>query len=78
MLHLSRLFLIAAMMGLAACSPPPAAQEPVRSVKVLQVGESALGSPTEYAGEVKARIESRLGFRVGGKLIARHVELGQH
>jgi len=65
------------MMGLAACSPPPATQEPVRSVKVMQVGETALGNPTEYAGEVKARIESRLGFRVGGKLVARHVELGQ-
>ena len=75
--HLSRLFLLAAMMGLLACSPPPATQEPVRSVKVIQVGETALGNATEYAGEVKARIESRLGFRVGGKLVARHVELGQ-
>ena len=65
------------MMGLLACSPPPATQEPVRSVKVIQVGETALGNTTDYAGEVKARIESRLGFRVGGKLVARHVELGQ-
>jgi len=65
------------MAGLSACSPPPAKQEPVRSVKVIQVGESAMGSTTEYAGEVKARVESRLGFRVGGKLVARHVELGQ-
>jgi len=31
----------------------------------------------EFAGEVRARVESRLGFRVGGKLVARHVELGQ-
>ncbi|MSQ56652.1 MAG: biotin/lipoyl-binding protein [Limnohabitans sp.] len=31
-----------------------------------------------YAGEVKAKIESRLGFRIAGKLIQRHVELGQH
>ncbi len=75
--HLSRFFVLVAMMGLAACSPPPATEEPLRSVKVIQVGASTLGSPAEYAGEVKARIESRLGFRVGGKLVARHVELGQ-
>jgi RND family efflux transporter MFP subunit len=31
----------------------------------------------EYTAEVKARIEARLGFRVGGKLIRRHVEVGQ-
>ena len=72
-----RFSLLAAIMGLAACSPPPANQEPVRSVKVIQVGETALGNGTEYAGEVKARVESRLGFRVSGKLVARHVELGQ-
>ena len=71
------LLLLGAMAVLSACSPPPAKQEPVRSVKVIQVGETALGTTTEYAGEVKARVESRLGFRVGGKLVARHVELGQ-
>ena len=75
--HLSRFFVLVAMMGLAACSPPPATEEPLRSVKVIQVGATTLGSPAEYAGEVKARIETRLGFRVGGKLVARHVELGQ-
>lgn len=69
--------LLGAIAGLSACSPPPAKQEPVRSVKVIQVGETALSTTTEYAGEVKARVESRLGFRVGGKLVARHVELGQ-
>ncbi len=75
--HLFRFFVLVAMMGLAACSPPPATEEPLRSVKVIQVGATTLGSPAEYAGEVKARIETRLGFRVGGKLVARHVELGQ-
>ncbi len=31
----------------------------------------------EFAGEVKAQVESRLGFRVGGKIIKRQAELGQ-
>ena len=30
----------------------------------------------EFAGEVRARVESRLGFRVGGKIIARKVDVG--
>ncbi len=63
--------------ALVACSPPPKPQEPVRAVKVLTVGQTNLSSNTSFAGEVRARIESRLGFRVAGKLVARHVELGQ-
>lgn len=69
--------LLAASVLLQACSPAPKSAEPVRAVKVLQVGESDVTSSSTYAGEIKARIESRLSFRVGGKLVARHVELGQ-
>ncbi len=61
----------------AGCSRQEAAQEPVRSVKLITVGAGALSPSSEYAGEVRARIESRLGFRVPGKLIARPVEAGQ-
>ena len=63
---------------LAACSRPAPPEEPVRAVKVITVGTSAYASSHEYAGEVRARVESRLGFRVGGKLIKRQAELGQH
>ncbi len=31
----------------------------------------------EFSGEIRARVETGLGFRVGGKLINRSVELGQ-
>lgn len=72
-----RLISIPLLMGLVACTPAPAPQEPVRAVKVLQVGQTALTTQASYAGEVKARVETRLGFRVAGKLVARHVELGQ-
>jgi membrane fusion protein, multidrug efflux system len=61
----------------AACSPQPAPEEPVRSVKLLTVAASGLVSTTEFAGEVRARSESRLGFRVGGKLLQRPAEVGQ-
>lgn len=62
---------------LAACSKPEAPQEPIRAVKLLKVSAGAVSAEREYAGEVRARVESRLGFRVGGKLTQRPVELGQ-
>jgi multidrug efflux pump subunit AcrA (membrane-fusion protein) len=69
--------LLLVAVSLVACSPPPKSEEPVRAVKLLQVGASNLSFSTSYAGEVKARVESRLGFRVSGKLVTRRVELGQ-
>jgi len=62
---------------LAACSRPAPPAEPIRAVKVITVGLQAPASTLEYAGEVRARVESRLGFRVGGKLLDRAVESGQ-
>jgi RND family efflux transporter MFP subunit len=73
----ARLVLLACVL-LQACSKPPPAEEPVRAVKVLTVGLDAMQSGAEYAGEVRSRVESRLGFRVGGKLLRRYVEMGQH
>lgn len=63
---------------LSACSKPAPPQEPVRAVKVLTVGVAALQAGAEYAAEVRPRIESRMSFRVAGKLLKRHVEVGQH
>lgn len=60
-----------------ACSKPEVAPEPVRSVKVITVGASSASVAPLYAGEVRARVESRQGFRVGGKLTERLVEVGQ-
>lgn len=68
---------LCASIILVGCSRPAAVEEPVRSVKVITVGTSSLESTREFSGEVRARVESRLGFRVGGKLTSRQVELGQ-
>ncbi|MDD2846582.1 MAG: efflux RND transporter periplasmic adaptor subunit [Rhodoferax sp.] len=62
---------------LAGCSRPEPPPEPVRAVKLLTVGQDVLQAQVEYAGEVRARVESRLGFRVAGKIVQRQAELGQ-
>ncbi len=66
-----------ASLLLAACSRPEPPSEPIRAVRVLTVGVDAVQGGQEFAGEVRARVESRLGFRVPGKLMRRQVELGQ-
>jgi len=62
---------------IAGCSRQAPAPEPVRSVKVVEIGVGAMESAHEFAGEVKPRVESRLGFRVAGKLVRRQAEVGQ-
>jgi RND family efflux transporter MFP subunit len=64
-------------LGLSACTPKQETAEPIRSVKLFTVGESDLNVQGEYAAEVRARTESRLGFRVGGKIVVRQAEVGQ-
>lgn len=61
---------------LAACSRPAPAPEPIRAVRTITVQDQSASARLEYAAEVRARTESRLSFRVGGKLIKRQVDLG--
>jgi len=67
----------ATLLTVSGCSRQEAPQEPIRAVKLITVGAGTLAPVSEYAGEVRARIESRLGFRVPGKLTQRLVESGQ-
>ena len=76
--HSRFLLVLATASLLAACSRPAPPEEPVRSVKLLTVGVGSLQSSLDYAGEVRARVESRLGFRVAGKIVQRQAGLGQH
>ena len=67
----------AAALLLASCTPAAPPPEPVRAVKLVTVGVGALQAHQDYSGEVRARTESRLGFRVAGKIVKRQAELGQ-
>lgn len=61
---------------LAACSKPVEKKEDIRPVRAIVLSSSTVGVNAEFAGEVRARVESRLGFRVGGKITARKVDPG--
>lgn len=73
---LSFTLLLSASLALVACSKPEAPSEPIRAVKLITVSASGLTAQSEMAGEVRARQETRLGFRVGGKLVQRPAEVG--
>jgi len=47
-----------------------------RPVKVFRIEENAVAGARSFAGEVRARVETPLSFRVAGKLLERKVEVG--
>jgi RND family efflux transporter MFP subunit len=74
----SRVILAAVVLLLAACSPAPSEAPPAsRPVKTLVVAAEPIDRVSQYAGEVRARYEISLAFRVGGKIIERQAEIGQ-
>ena len=71
--YLSALFALVLLNG---CSAPPPPDEPLRPVRTLIVGTGVAQSEQTYSGDVRARHESPLGFRINGKIIARLVDVG--
>jgi RND family efflux transporter MFP subunit len=67
----------AAMLSfVAGCSKPVEEAEEVRPVRAMVLTADNVDVVAEYPGEVRPRVESRLGFRVGGKIAARKVDVG--
>jgi len=67
---------LAAVMTMTACSKKIEKTEDVRPVRAVQAVLEGSDIATEFSGEVRPRIESRLGFRVPGKIVARKVDVG--
>ncbi|MGB2974242.1 MAG: efflux RND transporter periplasmic adaptor subunit [Candidatus Competibacter sp.] len=68
---------LSAALALSGCDKPPRASL-VASVRPVLVRPVVAGSaaPVVYSGEVRARRESDLAFRVPGKIVARLVDVG--
>jgi multidrug efflux system membrane fusion protein len=73
--YFSALSLVGLLL-LAACSKQAEKAEDIRPVRAVKVTADNAEIAAEFSGEVRPRIESKLGFRVGGKIIARKVDLG--
>lgn len=65
-------------LSLAGCNSDAKPAETARPVLVIRPGGGAEAAVTAYPGEIRAREESPLSFRVGGKLVRREVDVGAH
>jgi RND family efflux transporter MFP subunit len=66
-------------MGLAflgACDKPQPAAE-IRPVRTVTATAGLEGEPVSLTGHIRARKEESLAFRIDGRMIRRHVEVGQ-
>jgi multidrug efflux system membrane fusion protein len=68
--------LLAVAAALTACGVKETPREVVRPVQLTQVAVGDNADASVFAGEVKPRHEADLGFRIGGKIVARYVDVG--
>jgi membrane fusion protein, multidrug efflux system len=62
---------------LGGCQKAPEPPDSTRPVQAVKVSLGADEQEVTYTGDVRARWETALGFRVPGKIVARRVEVGQ-
>lgn len=76
--HHARTLVLVPLMAavLAACSKPAPPVEDVRPVRAITLVAGSLGERLEFSGDVRPRYESALGFRIGGKIVERKVDVG--
>ena len=79
MRHEMRSAAIVALLGLAllaACDKPQPAAE-IRPVRTVTAVAGSDGEPVSLTGHIRAQKEESLAFRIDGRMIKRHVEVGQ-
>jgi RND family efflux transporter MFP subunit len=67
---------LALSLVLAGCSKPVEKVEEVRPVRAIKMAAASTRTVAQFSGEIRARYESRLGFRVAGKIVSRKVDVG--
>ncbi len=63
---------------LAACDDTTEAAPPPQQVRAISAASAQYQPIAEITGEVKARIQTELSFRVSGRVIERRVDVGAH
>jgi multidrug efflux pump subunit AcrA (membrane-fusion protein) len=70
------LCVVAGLTLLGGCDSPSAKPPEARPVRTVTVDPKPIDDDRQAVGEVRARYESDLGFRVSGKVVARLVDVG--
>ncbi|RBH51191.1 efflux RND transporter periplasmic adaptor subunit, partial [Pseudomonas sp. MWU13-2860] len=70
------LWLTIASLTLAACGKPEAPPEAPRPVRYVVAGQTGQQQGDSYAGEIRARHETNLAFRVTGTGVAKLANSG--
>jgi len=70
------LLAFALAIAVAACGKSEVPAEAARPVLVMHPSGGPQAAFSAYAGEIRAREESALSFRIGGNLVKRHVDAG--
>jgi RND family efflux transporter MFP subunit len=76
---ISRLSIVAMLVGVGACSAPPKVAErvpPTVSVLEMQAGDIAVAA--SLSGEISAQVQQDLSFRAGGQISDLLVDVGDH
>ena len=77
-MKLACLFLLPFMLVACSEAPPPAPASRLVRTLIVGAGDTAIaGGMRSYSGEVRARSETTLGFRVAGKIVERRADVGQ-
>lgn len=74
--YVSRAAVTTACALLAACSGPPAPVAVVKPVFVTTVTQSSSALTRSFTSVVRARVETDVSFRAGGKIVERLIEVG--
>jgi multidrug efflux system membrane fusion protein len=60
---------------LSACDEPAPLAAAIRPIRVVKVEPLDIGQALSQTGEIQPRYETDLGFRIGGQILARPVDV---
>jgi membrane fusion protein, multidrug efflux system len=67
---------LACLIALVGCGAEEPAKPPLRPVQTIVIRHGAAGEQVSLSGQIQARNQANLAFRIGGRLIERRLNVG--